>query len=206
MPSSIRLASRAESCDSRAPQLCSPREPGQTASSTSSRGGVKLSVLSPRGKEAIVAMLVPGDFFGEGCLAGQPLRMGTAAPLVPTSVLQIHKREMMRTLHEQSALSDRIYRAHTRPKYPDRGAPRRSALQFEREAAGANAASPGALRRRPHSPTHTAEDLPGDARRDGRHYPVAGERVHEQIPKTGLHQIQRHSDDQQLPVSVVLHD
>ncbi|HEU4694940.1 MAG TPA: Crp/Fnr family transcriptional regulator [Vicinamibacterales bacterium] len=72
------------------------------------QGGVKLSVLSRRGKEAIVAMLAPGDFFGEGCLAGQLLRMGSATALVPTMVLRIHKREMMRTLHDQSALSDRF--------------------------------------------------------------------------------------------------
>ena len=55
-----------------------------------------------------MAMLAPGDFFGEGCLAGQSLRMATATALVPTTVLKIHKREMMRTLHEQSALSDRF--------------------------------------------------------------------------------------------------
>ncbi|HEY5616671.1 MAG TPA: Crp/Fnr family transcriptional regulator [Vicinamibacterales bacterium] len=71
-------------------------------------GGVKLSVLSSGGKEAVVAMLGPGDFFGEGCLAGQSLRMGTATALGPTTVLQIQKREMMRTLHHQSALSDRF--------------------------------------------------------------------------------------------------
>ena len=70
------------------------------------QGGVKLSVVSPRGKEAVVAMLAPGDFFGEGCLAGQPLRIGSATALVPTTVLRIQKREMMRNLHEQSALSD----------------------------------------------------------------------------------------------------
>ena len=72
------------------------------------QGGVKLSVLSRRGREAIVAMLAPGDFFGEGCLAGQPLRIGTATALVPTTVLRIQKRAMMRSLHEQSALSDRF--------------------------------------------------------------------------------------------------
>jgi CRP-like cAMP-binding protein len=72
------------------------------------RGGVKLSVLSRRGKEAIVAMLVPGDFLGEGCLAGQLRRMGTATAMVPTTLLRIQKGEMMRTLHEQSALSDRF--------------------------------------------------------------------------------------------------
>ena len=73
-------------------------------------GGVKLSVLSRRGKEAIVAILAPGDFFGEGCRAGQPLRMGAATALVPTTVLRIQKRVMMRTLHDHSALSDRFIR------------------------------------------------------------------------------------------------
>src|SRR5688572_27819202 len=69
-------------------------------------GGVKLSVLSAAGKEAVVAMLGPGDFLGEGCLAGQPRRMGSATALMATTVLRIPKREMMRTLHEQPALSD----------------------------------------------------------------------------------------------------
>ena len=71
-------------------------------------GGVKLSVVSPAGKEAVVAILGPGDFFGEGCLAGQPLRIGTASAVTPTAVLRIPKREMMRTLHEQPLFSDRF--------------------------------------------------------------------------------------------------
>ena len=71
-------------------------------------GAVKLSVLSAAGKEAVVAMLGPGDFFGEGCLAGQTRRMGSATTMVATAVLRISKVEMMRTLHEQSALSDRF--------------------------------------------------------------------------------------------------
>jgi CRP/FNR family cyclic AMP-dependent transcriptional regulator len=71
-------------------------------------GSVKLSVLSSAGKEAVVAILGPGDFFGEGCLAGQPLRMGTAAAVEPTKVLRIQKREMIRTLHEQPQFSDRF--------------------------------------------------------------------------------------------------
>jgi CRP/FNR family cyclic AMP-dependent transcriptional regulator len=72
------------------------------------QGGVKLSVLSSSGKEAVVAMLGPGDFFGEGCLAGQPLRMSTAAAVVPTTVLRIPKEEMIRLLHEHSEFSDRF--------------------------------------------------------------------------------------------------
>src|ERR671911_2256111 len=71
-------------------------------------GGVKLSVLSSAGKEAVVAMLGPGDFFGEGCLAGQPLRMGTATASVATAVLRIQKRTMIRTLHDQPEFSDRF--------------------------------------------------------------------------------------------------
>jgi CRP/FNR family cyclic AMP-dependent transcriptional regulator len=71
-------------------------------------GGVKLSVLSSAGKEAVVGMLGPGDFFGEGCLAGQPLRMGTAVAVAPTILLRLPKREMIRTLHEQPAFSDRF--------------------------------------------------------------------------------------------------
>ena len=72
------------------------------------QGGVKLSVVSSTGKEAVVAMLGTGDFVGEGCLAGQPVRMGTATAVVTTMALRIPKPEMMRTLHEQPALSDRF--------------------------------------------------------------------------------------------------
>jgi CRP/FNR family cyclic AMP-dependent transcriptional regulator len=71
-------------------------------------GGVKLIVVNEVGKEAIVAILEPGDFFGEGSLAGQPFRMGTAIAIGPTAVLQIEKKEMFRVLHEQHAFSDRF--------------------------------------------------------------------------------------------------
>jgi CRP/FNR family cyclic AMP-dependent transcriptional regulator len=71
-------------------------------------GGVRLSVLSKTGKEAVVAMLGPGDFFGEGCLAGQPVRMGTATALTPTTVLVVEKPQMIRMLHDQPDLSDRF--------------------------------------------------------------------------------------------------
>jgi CRP/FNR family cyclic AMP-dependent transcriptional regulator len=69
-------------------------------------GGVKLCVINEGGKEAVVAILGPGDFFGEGCLAGQPVCMGTATAIVPTSLLFIEKNEMMRVLRTEHALSD----------------------------------------------------------------------------------------------------
>jgi CRP/FNR family transcriptional regulator, cyclic AMP receptor protein len=72
------------------------------------QGGVKLTVVNEVGKEAIVAILGPGDFFGEGCLAGQSVRMGTATAVIPSTVLIIEKSEMFKVLHEQHDLSDRF--------------------------------------------------------------------------------------------------
>ena len=71
-------------------------------------GGVKLSVLSKTGREAVVAMLGPGDFFGEGCLAGQPVRMGSATALTPSVILLVGKEKMVRLLHKQHEMSDRF--------------------------------------------------------------------------------------------------
>ena len=71
-------------------------------------GAVKLSVLSKAGKEAVVAILGAGDFFGEGCLAGQPVRMGSATATEGSTILLIDKAEMGRLLHQQHALSDRF--------------------------------------------------------------------------------------------------
>ncbi len=72
------------------------------------KGGVKLSVVNESGKEAVVAVLGPGDFFGEGCLAGQPIRMGTANAITPTTALVIQKNEVIRVLHAEHARSDRF--------------------------------------------------------------------------------------------------
>jgi CRP/FNR family cyclic AMP-dependent transcriptional regulator len=72
------------------------------------KGAVKLSVLSSIGKEAVVAILAPGDFFGEGALAGQSFRIGTATAVVASSVLVIEKESMIRLLHDEPAFSDRF--------------------------------------------------------------------------------------------------
>jgi CRP/FNR family transcriptional regulator, cyclic AMP receptor protein len=72
------------------------------------KGGVKISVVNEVGKEAVVAILGPGDFFGEGCLAGQSVCMGTATAITPTAILIIEKNEMMRVLHAEHELSDRF--------------------------------------------------------------------------------------------------
>jgi CRP/FNR family cyclic AMP-dependent transcriptional regulator len=71
-------------------------------------GGVKLSVVNETGKEAVVAILGPGDFFGEGCLAGQSVCMATATTIARTTMLVIEKTEMIRVLHEEHEFSDRF--------------------------------------------------------------------------------------------------
>jgi CRP/FNR family transcriptional regulator, cyclic AMP receptor protein len=71
-------------------------------------GRVKLTVVNGAGKEAVVAVLSPGDFFGEGCLAGQAVRIGAAMAASPTTVLVIEKKEMIRVLHSEHEFSDRF--------------------------------------------------------------------------------------------------
>jgi CRP/FNR family transcriptional regulator, cyclic AMP receptor protein len=71
-------------------------------------GGVRLSVVNETGNEAVVAILGPGDFFGEGCLAGQPIRIGSATAIAATTVLVIEKKEMIRVLHVEHEFSDRF--------------------------------------------------------------------------------------------------
>ena len=71
-------------------------------------GGVKLTVVNETGKEAVVAILARGDFFGEACLAGQNKCMATATTIVPTTLLVIEKDEMTRALHQEHDFSDRF--------------------------------------------------------------------------------------------------
>jgi len=71
-------------------------------------GGVKLSVVSESGKEAVVALLGPGEFFGEACLAGHSVRMSTATAVTPGTLLVIEKNEMIRLLHEEHRFSNRF--------------------------------------------------------------------------------------------------
>jgi len=72
------------------------------------KGSIKVSVLSRTGKEAVVAMLGPGDFFGEGALTGQPIRLGTATATTSTTVVIIEKAAMLRLLRDEPNFSERF--------------------------------------------------------------------------------------------------
>jgi CRP/FNR family cyclic AMP-dependent transcriptional regulator len=70
------------------------------------KGKIKLTVVSKQGKEAVVALLGTGDFFGEGCLAGQPLRMASASTMSECSIMRLEKAAVIRLLHDQPAFSE----------------------------------------------------------------------------------------------------
>src|SRR5947209_3311359 len=75
------------------------------------RGKVQLTVLSQQGKQAVLAMLGPNDFFGEGCLTGQPLRMATAVAITECSIMRIEKPAMIRVIHNEPTFSE-LFIAH----------------------------------------------------------------------------------------------
>lgn len=72
------------------------------------KGEVKLTVVNGAGKEAVVTIFGPGDFFGEGCMTGETTRMRTATAITPTTLLVIEKDEMLRLLHREHEFSDRF--------------------------------------------------------------------------------------------------
>ena len=70
------------------------------------KGKVKITVVSEQGKEAVVAVLGPDEFCGEGCLTGQPLRLATAAAMTESEIMRLEKETMVRVLHEEPAFSE----------------------------------------------------------------------------------------------------
>jgi len=70
------------------------------------KGKVKIVVASKQGKEAVISILGPGEFFGEGCLIGQPLRLATARTMAASEIMRVEKAEMLRVLHEQPAFGE----------------------------------------------------------------------------------------------------
>ena len=75
------------------------------------KGKIKIAVTSDQGKEAVVGLLGAGDFFGEGCLLGQPLRLATARAMADSDVMRIEKAEMLRVLQDEPTLRE-LFMAH----------------------------------------------------------------------------------------------
>jgi len=154
------------------------------------RGKVKIVVTSKQGREAVVAVLGEGDFFGEGCLIAQPLRLATAGSMTDATVTRVEKVEMLRLLHAEpnfaeaftvhlltrnsrveADLADHLFNSSEK-----RLAPRPSIVSEFRQGGKARA--------------HHRENQPGDARGDDRDDPASRELLYEQIQEARLHRIQ----------------
>jgi CRP-like cAMP-binding protein len=162
------------------------------------QGQVKISVVSERGKEAVVALHAEGDFFGEGCLTGQPLRLATATTMTDCHIMRIDKAAIVGVLHNEPKFTEMFLayilarNARVEEDLVDQ------LFKFEREAVGEGSPPVGQLRQGGKDGTgHNGE--PGDAGRNDRHHAVAREHFHEQIPQARIHQLQRRAGGPQFP-------
>jgi CRP/FNR family transcriptional regulator, cyclic AMP receptor protein len=99
------------------------------------KGKVKVTVLSEQGKEAVVAVLGPDEFCGEGCLTGQPLRLATAVTMTECEIMRLEKATMIRVIHEEPAFAE-MFVSHLLARTSRVEADLVDQLQFEREAFG----------------------------------------------------------------------
>jgi hypothetical protein len=154
------------------------------------RGTVKLSVLSQTGKEAVVGMLGPGDFFGEGALAGQPVRLATATTVTASRILVVAKSQMIRVLHQQHAPQT----ASSRLCSPGTIVSKRTSsisCSTPVKTVGSHVAPAGAVQQAGWTATSAAKNLSRSARGNGRDDALTREFLHEQVQETRLHRLQR---------------
>ena len=144
-------------------------------------GKVKVTVISEQGKEAIVAVLGPDEFFGEGCLAGQPQRMATATTMTECVIMRLEKAAIVRVLHDEPAFSE-MFIAHLLARTIRVEADLVDQLFNSSEKRLARAASAiGQLWQGGQTGADHRKGQPRDARRNDRHHAVPRESVHEQI-------------------------
>jgi CRP/FNR family cyclic AMP-dependent transcriptional regulator len=175
------------------------------------KGKIKLTVVSKQGKEAVVAILGAGDFFGEGCLAGQPFRMASAATMSECSIMRLEKAGVIRLLHEQPAFSELLLHHLLSRNIRIEEDLVDQLVQLQRKASGAGAclllANFGKERQ---TRAGDSQNQPGDAGRDRRHYALQSQLFHEPLPQTGLHSIQRQItgglEVHSSLLNVILHD
>ena len=158
-------------------------------------------MISKAGREAVVAMLVPGQFFGEGTLAGQRHRTGSATASTGSTVLHIEKLQMIRLLHRQHTLSDRFI-THMLARNIRIEEDLIDQLFNSSEKRPARALLLLARYRKQNAGADRDEDLTGDTGRHGGNHAVTRELFHEQVQEAGVHRLrgrsQRRTHQQQL--------
>ena len=148
-------------------------------------GKVKKTVVSEQGKEAVVALLGTGDFFGEGCLTGQPLRLATVSALTECVIVQIAKADITRVIHEEPAFAE-LFMSHLLARNSRVEADlSRSIIQFKREAAGTDSPASGEFWQGRSAGANHSENQPGDTGGDDRNDAIPREFLHEQISGIG---------------------
>lgn len=150
------------------------------------KGKVKITVVSQQGKEAVVAVLGPDEFCGEGCLAGQPRRMATAAAMTECDIMQVQKADIIRVLHEEPAFSE-MFVSHllARTIRVEEDLVDQLFNSSEKRLARAllllaNFSKEGRPR------AGYRKDQSGNTRGDDRHDAISRELFQEQVPKIGL--------------------
>ena len=160
-------------------------------------GTIKLSVLSHSGKEAVVAMLGPGDFFGEGVLTGQPIRIATASAIVASSVLVDRQDRDDRLIHGEATFADRFI-SHMLTRNIRIEADLVDHLFNSSEKRLARTLLLLARYGKGNTQPDAAQDFTGDAGRDDRRDPLPRELLHEQVQEARIHRIQRRHHGQQI--------
>ncbi len=152
---------------------------------------VKLTVVSKTGKEATIGILTEGDFFGEGSLAGQPLRMGSAAAMTDCAVLRIDKQAMMEALHREHEISDMFvaYLLARNIRYEE-DLVDQLFNSSEKRLARILIAARSFWQRRQTRARHS-QDQSRDAGGNDWHHPLARQLLHEPLQRIGLHSLQR---------------
>jgi CRP/FNR family transcriptional regulator, cyclic AMP receptor protein len=152
-------------------------------------GSVRLTVVSKIGKEATIGILGPGDFFGEGGLAGQPFRMGSATAVTDCELMRIDKKAMMLALHREHMFSDLFvaYLLSRNIRYEEDLVDQLFNSSEKRLARVLLLLAHFGKEGVPETVIPPVES--GGAWRDGRHYPVAGQLFHEQVQEVGLHRL-----------------
>jgi CRP-like cAMP-binding protein len=154
------------------------------------KGKVKVSVLSAQGKEAVIAFLGAGDFIGEACLRGQALRISTATALAESEIARIDKATMLSTLREEPKFSE-LFTSYLLGRTLRVEEDLVDQLFNSSEKRLARAPDPGECGEGRSAGSHCSERRPGDAGGDDRHHALARQPLHEQVPATGPHRVQR---------------
>jgi len=154
------------------------------------KGKVRLSVVSKTGKEATIGILGDGNFFGEGSLAGQALRMGSAVAMTDCSLLRIDKKAMIDALHREHSFSDMFvaYLLARNIRYEEDLVDQ---LFNQRKKTGPSSPDAGSFWQGRGPGNRRPKDQPGNPCGNGGNHSFAGELLHEPIQEVGIHSLRR---------------